>query len=55
MVRKPEEEPETIPKCWQQREDYFECLHGRKQYLRIKEVYEEDEKQKREAAEQGHH
>jgi len=31
--------------CYKQREDYFECLHSKKENARIKQVLEEQKRQ----------
>jgi len=36
--------------CYKEREDYFECLHSKKEYARIKEVLQEKKRQEMEAA-----
>ena len=37
------------PGCYQQREDYFECLHSRKETARVQLVLDEQKKQLAEA------
>jgi hypothetical protein len=34
-----------VGKCFQEREDYFECLHSRKDHARMKRVLEEQTKE----------
>jgi len=31
--------------CWQVREDYFECLHAKKEYAMVSRVSEEEKRQ----------
>ena len=31
--------------CWQGREDYFECLHAKKEYAMVSRVAEEEKRQ----------
>jgi hypothetical protein len=45
----PEEAKEVTKKCFFTREDYFECLHGKKEAARVKRVLEEQKKQAEEA------
>jgi hypothetical protein len=33
--------PEGAPACWQEREDYFECLHSKKEYAHVQAVLDE--------------
>lgn len=52
------EKQEGVGGCFAMREDYFECLHGRKESARIKKVLEEQKKQEYEekhGAAPGHH
>jgi hypothetical protein len=35
--------------CWQEKEDYFECLHSKKEFARIRAVEEEKKAQEYEA------
>ncbi|KAL9188513.1 hypothetical protein ACHAXT_006891 [Thalassiosira profunda] len=36
--------------CWQVREDYFECLHAKKEWAMVARVNEQEQLQKRQAA-----
>jgi hypothetical protein len=36
--------------CWQVREDYFECLHAKKEWAMVRKVNEEEKRQAQIAA-----
>ena len=36
--------------CWQHREDYFECLHAKKEWAMVRRVNEEEKRQAKIAA-----
>ena len=44
----PEGQEGTLKGCFEEREDYFECLHGKKQFMRYQAVMEEMERQDKE-------
>jgi hypothetical protein len=44
LVKNPAAEIE-VGTCFKEREDYFECLHSRKEHNRIQRVLEEQKKE----------
>jgi len=50
---KPDCDKTKLKSCFEEREDYFECLHGQKQFARYQAVYEEKMRQEKEAKEGG--
>mmetsp|Transcript_34855 Transcript_34855/g.83363 ORF Transcript_34855/g.83363 Transcript_34855/m.83363 type:complete len:83 (+) Transcript_34855:80-328(+) len=50
LITQPDGEKKWKNNCWQVREDYFECLHAKREWAMVKRVNEEELRQRAAAA-----